>query len=175
LGHLLLSWGRPAEGSAQLRAYLDEGSDVAEHLEGTAAYLRGVHCVLADEVHPRMFLEAHQAGYGRFFDHHADEMAKQGWIAEAAVMMRNEAGEMVPSIPEGAPDYGAVRVDLVDPASGQRGQVGERPMVVALEDYEAVAEAPRSPIEGGGAHPWGPSPGHRPLGSCGLSRRRTLR
>lgn len=141
LGHLLLSWGRPDDGLAQLQAYLDDGSDIAEHLEGTAAYLRGVRRLLADDVHPRMFLEAHREGYGRFFDHHADEMAKQGWIAEAAVMMRNDAGDVVPSIPDGAPPYGAVRVDLVDPASGQRGQVGERPMVVALQDYEAVAEA----------------------------------
>ncbi len=142
LGHLLLSWGRPTQGTEHLQAYLDDGSDEAGHLEGTSAYLRAVQRVLADDLHPNMFLEAHREGYCRFFNHHADEMAKQGWIAEAAVMMRDEAGQVVPSIPEGAPAYAAVRVDLVDPNSGQRGQVGERPMVVALEDYEAVAQAP---------------------------------
>ncbi len=142
LGHLLLSWGRPDEGQAKLQAYLDDGSDIAEHLEGTAAYLRGAQRVLGDDVHPTLFLEAHREGYCGFFDHHAAAMAEKGWIAEAAVMMRNEAGEVVPSIPDGAPPYAAIRVDLVDPASGQRGQVGERPMVVALQDYEAVAQAP---------------------------------
>lgn len=142
LGHLLLSWGRPTRGCEHLQTYLDDGSDLAEHLEGTAAYLRGVQRVLGDDVHPTMFLEAHREGYCGFFDHHADATAEKGWIAEAAVMMRNDAGEVVPSIPEGAPPYAAIRVDLVDPESGQRGQVGERPMVVALQDYEAVAQAP---------------------------------
>ncbi len=142
LGHLLISWGRAELGCEKLDAYLAEGSDPAEHLEATASYLRVVRRVLADDVHPRMFLEAHREGYCNFFDHHANAMAEKGWIAEAAVMMRNQAGEVVPSIPEGAPPYAAVRVDLVDPASGQRGQVGERPMVVALQDYEAVAQAP---------------------------------
>jgi tetratricopeptide (TPR) repeat protein len=142
LGHLLLSWGRPDEGVAQLAAYLDDGTDSADHLEGTAAYLRAVRRVLADQVHPTMFLEAHREGYCRFFDHHADEMAKEGWVAEAARMTRNDDGEIVPSIEEDSPSYAAVRVDLVDPSSGQQGQVGERPMVVALQDYEAVAQAP---------------------------------
>ena len=142
LGHLLLAWGRPADGLQHLRDYLADGSDEADHLEATSAFLRAAERLQSDDVHPTMFLEAHREGYCGFFDHHAERMAAEGWIAEAAIMMRNELGDVVPKIPDGAPAYAAVRVDLVDPSSGQRGQVGERPMVVALENYEAVAQAP---------------------------------
>jgi hypothetical protein len=76
------------------------------------------------------------------FDHYAAEQAAQGWIAEAARMKRAPDGRIVPVIPEGARPYAAVRVDLVDPRTGQVGQVGDQPMVVALGGYEPLARAP---------------------------------
>ena len=56
-------------------------------------------------------------------------------------MKRAPNGQVVPSIPEGARPYAAVRVDLVDPQSGQVGQIGDQPMVVALADYPALARS----------------------------------
>ncbi len=142
LGHLMLAWGRTEEGLEQLQAVIDADSDSAEYLEATQALIEGVKHFISADVHPRMFLEAHRGGYCEFFDHHADEMAKEGWIAEAAKMHRDASGNVVPIIPEGARPYAAIRVDLVDPASGQAGLVGDQPMVVALADHEIMARAP---------------------------------
>ena len=49
---------------------------------------------------------------------------------------------MVNSIPDGSQPYAAVRVDLVDPTTGQAGLVGDQPMIVALAGHETLAHAP---------------------------------
>jgi hypothetical protein len=141
-GHLLLASGRREEGVAQLQAYLDDAVDQPEFLGGTAELLGTIRRLLADDVHPRMFIEAHRESYVEFFDHHAARQAALGWIAEAARMKRAPDGRVVPIIPDGARPYAGVRIDLVDPSNGQPGQVGDQPMVVALSGYEALAQAP---------------------------------
>jgi len=142
LGHLLLAWGRIDDGLAQLQEAIDTQTDTAEFLEATQALVDGVKHFVSEDVHPRGFLDAHRGGYCEFFNHHANEMAKQGWIAEAAKMKRDEDGNVVPSIPEGARPYAAIRVDLVDPSTGQAGLVGDQPMIVALAGHEVLSRAP---------------------------------
>lgn len=142
LGYLLMAWGRGDEGAAVLDAYVAAGLDDPEAIKGNGLYLQSYRKLLADDVHPRMFLEAHRGGYVEFFDHHARQMEEKGWIAEAARMRRGDDGALVPVIPEDARPYAAVRIDLVDPATGQQGQVGDQPMVVALAGYEPLARAP---------------------------------
>jgi hypothetical protein len=142
LGHLLLGQGRTAEGLAQLQQYIDDQVDEPDFIEGTSAFVETWRRFVADDVHPRMFIEAHRESYVEFFDHHAARMEAQGWVAEAARMKRADDGRVVAIIPEGARPYAGVRVDLVNPNSGQPGQVGEQPMVVALSGYEALAQAP---------------------------------
>ena len=142
LAYLLLAWGRGDEGAAVLDDYLRAGLDEPDALAGNRAFLDAWRKVQADDLHPRMFLEAHRGGYVEFFDHHARQMAEKGWIAEAARMRRTEDGSVVPVVPEGARPYAAVRIDLVDPATGQPGQVGDQPMIVALAGFEPLARAP---------------------------------
>jgi tetratricopeptide (TPR) repeat protein len=142
LGHLYLSWGRIDEGLAQLTAVIEAGTDSAEYIEATQALVDGIRSFVSSDVHPRMFLEAHRGSYCEFFDHHAAEMAQQGWIAEAAKMHKDDAGNVVPVIPEGARPYAAIRVDLVDPSTGQAGLIGDQPMVVALGGHEVLSRAP---------------------------------
>jgi len=142
LAYLLFAWGRGDEGAEVLAGYLDDKLDEADALAGNGAFLDAWRRFHADDVHPRMLLEAHRGSYVEFFDHHARQMEEKGWLAEAARMQRDEFGEVVPTIPEGARPYAAVRVDLVDPSTGQPGLIGDQPMIVALADYEPLARAP---------------------------------
>ena len=138
----ILGWGRSDEGLSELDRYLQDDVDEPDFLKGTSDFRSAVSRFINEDIHPQIFLEAHRGAYNEFFNHHAEQMAAQGWIAEAAQMMRNEAGEVVPRIPPGARHYAAVRVDLVNPETGQPGQIGDQPMIVAVADYEALAQAP---------------------------------
>lgn len=142
LGHLLVGWGRLDDGLAVLDRVLEQKQDEQQYLEATEAFVDGVRRFIREDIHPKEFLAAHRGSYVEMFDHYAKQMAEKGWIAEAARMHRNEAGQVVPIIPEGAQPYAAVRVDLVDPESGQPGRIGEQPMVVALADHQPLARAP---------------------------------
>ena len=141
LGHLQLAWGRTQAGLKTLCTYTEGSNDHPEHVNATKAFTDSVRLFIDKDVHPKMFLQAHRESYLEFFDHHASQMEAKGWIAEAARMHRDEQGRVVPIIPEGARPYAALRVDLVDPATGQVGQVGDQPMIVALADYEPLAQA----------------------------------
>lgn len=141
-GHLLLAWGRLEEGIAILQSVVDQGTDDPRFIEATMKLIAGVKGFNVDDLHPRNFIDAHQGGYCEFFNHHADRTAADGWIAEAARMHRDEQGNLVPSVGEDARPYAATRVDLVDPASGQAGLVGDEPMIVALNGHEIIAQAP---------------------------------
>ena len=142
LGHLLLAWGRIVEGVAVLTDFISDESMSADFTEGTGEFLDALRRFRRDDIHPQQFLDAHQGVYVEFFDHHAREMEKQGWIAEAARMKRDESGRVVPIIPEGARPYAGTRVDLVDPRSGQPGLVGDQPMPAAMHSYEPLSQAP---------------------------------
>jgi tetratricopeptide (TPR) repeat protein len=142
LGHLLLGWGRTDEGLQALDHYLAEAMDEPDFLTGTQDFVDALKALIRDDIHPRVFLEAHRGSYLDFFDHHANKMEAEGWISEAARMMKDPSGQVVPIIPEGARPYAAVRVDLVNPATGQPGQIGDQPMVVAVAGYEPLAQAP---------------------------------
>jgi tetratricopeptide (TPR) repeat protein len=142
LGHLLLAWGRTEDGLAMLQSAIDAGADDPDFLAASTSLIEAIRHFISEDVHPKNFIEAHRGSYVAFFDHHADEMAEKGWIAEAARMLRREDGEMVAIIPEGARPYAAMRVDLVDPSTGKAGLVGDQPMIVALAGHEALAHAP---------------------------------
>ena len=142
--HLLFAWGRLDDGRKQLELYVEEDRDEDPYIEGAAAFLDDLRRFQREDIHPRELLNAHRGSYVEMFDHYAREQEKQGWIAEAARMRRDEEGRIVPNIPEGARPYAAVRVDLVDPRTSQVGQIGDQPMVVALADYQALARAPVS-------------------------------
>ncbi len=140
--NLLLAMGRIAEGQQELRAYVEQARDEEDYLAAAQAFLDALDKVESEGLDPHTLLLAHRESYVAFFDEKADEMAKEGWIAECARMYRDENGEVVPLIPEGARPYAAVRVDLVDPSTGGAGQIGDQPMVVAVAGYEALARAP---------------------------------
>lgn len=141
LAQVLLAQGELDAAIEQLSLYIDEDRDEDPFIEGAEALLDSVRAFRRNDIHPREFLVAHHGSYTQFFDHHAKEQEQKGWIAEAAKMKRDASGKVVPSIPEGARPYAAVRVDLVDPSSGQVGQIGDQPMIVALADYPALARA----------------------------------
>jgi hypothetical protein len=140
LGRLQLALGQTDAGLATLQAAL-AGLEArgAEEAGGLRAFIDAVGAFRAR--HPRAFLEAHRDRYCAFFDHHARQMAEKGWIAEAARMRRSDDGGIGPDIPEGARPYAATRIDLVDPATGQGGMVGDRPMLVALDGLEPLARS----------------------------------
>ncbi|MEC8424093.1 MAG: hypothetical protein VX000_09970, partial [Myxococcota bacterium] len=142
LAHLFLAWGRLEEADEELEGYLADGADEQQYIEAQQSLLDAVRKAVREDVHPREWLRAHRGAYCEMFDHYAGQMSAKGWIAEAARMVRTDAGDVVNSIPEGARPYAAVRVDLVDPQTGQGGRVGDQPMVVALEGHEALSQAP---------------------------------
>jgi tetratricopeptide (TPR) repeat protein len=144
LAHLLASWGRNAEALEALERYVREAQDERPYLEGEQAWLEAARGFERARVHPRELLVAHRESYVEMFDHYAAEQAKLGWIAEAGRMRRAPDGRIVPILPEGARPYAAVRVDLVNPQTSEVGQVGDQPMVVALQGYEPLAQAPVS-------------------------------
>ena len=142
LGHLLLGWGQTSEGLEHLQTYLADAQDEPDFLRGTQDFVDALQALIQKDIHPKEFLLAHRGSYVEFFNHHAHRMEAEGWIAEASRMMRNDEGEVVPVIPDGARPYAAIRVDLVNPETGQPGQIGDQPMVVALAGYEPLAQAP---------------------------------
>lgn len=140
--NLKLSMGRLGEGVAELKDYIAQAKDEEMYLEAAQSFIDALDKAESEGFEPRTFLLAHRESYVGFFDEKANEMAQKGWIAECARMHRNDAGEVVPLIPDGARPYAAVRVDLVDPSTGGAGQIGDQPMVVAVAGYEALARAP---------------------------------
>ena len=161
-GHLLLAWGQIEKGLNILQSAVDAGKDEARFLQATEKLIAGVKKYVADDLHPRNFVDAHRGSYVEFFNHHAAEMADKGWIAEAARMRKDETGNFVPIIADGAKPYAGTRVDLVDPQTGQAGLVGEQPMVVAVEGHEIIAQTaivfewPNTefPVWGSSQMPW---------------------
>lgn len=141
LAHLYLGWGRLDEAQAELAGYLDDGADEQQYIEAQESLLEAVRKAVLEDVHPKEWLTAHRGAYCEMFDHYAAQMAEKGWMAEAARMTRTDDGEVVNSVPDGARPYAAVRVDLVDPQTGQGGRVGDQPMVVALEGHEPLSQA----------------------------------
>ena len=139
--HLLLGLGRVDEAVDLLELYLGYATDAPEFLEAGKALVDGAKAFAKDGDAP-VLLKAHRESYVGFFDETIKNMAEKGWIAECARMMKDDKGDVVNVIPEGARPYAAVRVDLVDPSTGQAGQIGEQPMVVAVGGFEALAQAP---------------------------------
>lgn len=142
LGYLLVAVGRTTDGLAMLDQYITDKQDEPQYIEATQSFVDSLRTFLSNEIHPKEFLAAHRGSYVEMFDHYAQQMEAKGWMAEAARMQRDDQGNVVPIIPEGARDYAAVRVDLVDPQTGQPGRVGEQPMVVALAEHQPLARAP---------------------------------
>ncbi len=139
-GQLLLTTGQTEEGIKKLQQYLESSDDITEAKEAIAELVSTLERWEAQATpDPTAFLDAHRGSYCEFFDFHANRMEQQGWIAEAAKMKRNPDGSMVVSVEEDARPYAGVRVDLVNPQTGQPGMMGEEPMVVALADFEALA------------------------------------
>ena len=141
-GHLQLAWGDLEAGMETLQHVVDCGQDDPRFIAATEKLIAGVRKFLADDLHPRNFVDAHQGSYLEFFNHHAEKTAADGWIAEAARMRQDESGQMVPVIAEGARPYAGTRVDLVDPSTGQAGLVGDQPMIVAIAGHEIISQAP---------------------------------
>ncbi len=140
--NLKLALGRVEEGCAELRAYVEQGHDDEEYLGAAQAFLEALDKAKTEGLDPYVLLVAHRESYVGFFDEKANEMAQEGWMAECARMHRDAEGRVVPLIPQGARPYAAVRVDLVDPSTGNAGQIGDQPMIVAVAGYEALARAP---------------------------------
>lgn len=142
LAYLLFKWGRVSQGLEILERYLRAGNDEQQALEGNQAFYDAVRLFISDDIHPREFLNAHHGSYQEFFNHHANQMAKQGWLAEQPYVQQLDDGNFVYAIREGDRPYATARVDLIDPQTMQGGRVGDQPMIVALADYQPLAHAP---------------------------------
>ena len=161
-GHLLLAWGDLENALTVLQSVVDSAIDDPRFIEATEKLITGVRAFLSDDLHPKNFIDAHRGSYVEFFDHHADEQSANGWIAEAARMRKDESGNLVPVIADGAKPYAGTRVDLVDPSTGQAALVGEKPMIVAISSHEILAQAPivfewpgqDFPVWGSSQTPW---------------------
>ena len=94
--------GQLDEGLQVLQSTVDAGRDDQRFLDATQKLIKGVKRFQSDDLHPRNFVDAHRGSYVEFFNHHADEMAGKGWIAEAARMRKDEQGNLVPVVAEGA-------------------------------------------------------------------------
>ncbi|MSP54738.1 MAG: hypothetical protein EXR69_03900 [Myxococcales bacterium] len=138
---LLLGWGRLDEGLAELDAYVKADADDPDAVRGLKALAGEIRLWIARKLHPKNLLEAHRESYVEMFDGYLKGPAK-GWVAEAAKMRRGPDGRPVVIVPEGARPYAGVRVDLVNPATNQIGQVGDQPMVVQVAEFPALAQAP---------------------------------
>jgi len=138
LGRLQLACGSLDAGLATLQAALAAVSTAPE-AEGMRAFIDAI--VAFRDQAPGALLEAHRDRYCAFFDHNAAKMAEKGWIAEAARMRRAEDGGIETDIPADVRPYAAIRIDLVDPSTGQGGLVGDQPMLVALPGLDPLVRA----------------------------------
>lgn len=140
--NLLLALGQTEPALAELDALVAEDRDADEFIAAAGELARAVRGFIADpERTPRDLLVAHRESYVDFFDETAAEQEAEGWVAECARMRRAPDGALVPIVPEGARPYAAIRVDLVNFGTGEAGQIGDQPMVVAVTDYEPLARA----------------------------------
>ena len=141
--YLLFRWGRLKEGMELLQQYVTAATDEPEAIQGNQSYLETMQRFLDDDIHPKEFITAHCGNYTAFFDHHAEEMASKGWLAEQAYVSNvNEQGTPTYYVRDGDRSYSTARIDLIDPKTQQGGRVGDRPMLTALANYEALAHAP---------------------------------
>ena len=141
--YLLFRWGRLKEGIEILQQYIDLEADEPDAIKGNQAYLDSLNSFIRDDIHPKEFLNAHSGSYIEFFNHHADQMAAQGWLAEQPyVRAVKEDGSVEYHVREGDRSYATARVDLVDPQTQQGGRVGDRPLPAALANYQPLAHAP---------------------------------
>ncbi len=140
--YLLFRWGRLKNGMDMLQRYLDAKTDEAAALEGNQSFLHAVRKFIAEDVHPKELLNAHHGSYQEFFNHHANNMAEQGWQAEQPYIRGEEDGKLIYYVRDGDRPYATARVDLIDPKTHQGGRVGDQPMIVALAGYEPIARAP---------------------------------
>lgn len=139
--YLLFASGRIDEGLTQMQSYVDEGYDEPEALEAHQSLVSTIKLFQNNDVHPKEFLTAHREAYVEEFSRIAEDLEKEGWYVEAARMSRDEEGKYIPIIPEGAPSYAAMRVDAVNPQTGQPGRIGEGPYYVGLGDYAILAQS----------------------------------
>lgn len=143
MGFLFLALGRMREGLDQLERLGRESLATDEATEACRQYVEAATRWQAQpSPDARRFLQAHQGVYSGFFTHCEKQVAARGWLAEKELTRRGSNGELVSVVPEGARAYARVRLDLVDPSTGQGGLVGEEPVPAALAGYEALARSP---------------------------------
>ena len=139
--YLLLAWGRYEDALTHFSTYIESALDEPGSIDAHKALVKMLAQFERENVHPKNFIEAHRESYVMEFDKIADDLVNKGWYAEAARMNRDEDGSLRPIIPDGARPYAAIRVDVVNPQTGQPGRIGEGPFVVAIENYEMLAQA----------------------------------
>lgn len=143
LAFLHFARGQTDEGISYLRSYTEHGSDEPDAIAANQQFIEAIEQFIRQEEDPSVFIEAHRGSYCEMFDHYESEMAKEGWIAEAARMRLDDDGKpTIPIVPEGSPEYAATRVDLVNPKTAQPGRIGDQPMIVAYSGFEVLAQAP---------------------------------
>ncbi len=143
LGQLLLTTCQLEAGLAVYQGLIenpamdDDGRKAAAALYGAARAL-----LESAEDHPDLFLRAHRDSYVSYFD---DVVSNQeGWYAEAARMAASPDGEPKPFIPEGARPYAMIRVDLVNPETGEVAGIysDTEPMIVQVQGLEPLSQIP---------------------------------
>jgi tetratricopeptide (TPR) repeat protein len=145
LGNLLLQHCELDAGLAVFRA-ISDSDDFDEELKSAADAIVGAVRAFEQEdgLSPDIFLRAHAESYGEYFDGVVAEQVEEGWLAEAARMVRGADGEPKPMLVEGAREYAMQRVDLVNPENGEVAEVySERePMIVEVNGLEPLAHVP---------------------------------
>lgn len=142
LGQLLLESCLLDEG-VEVYKQLSELESLDKDRRHAAGALAGAIRAFQESDHEAsIFLVGHQESYKEYFDGVAKE--QEGWLAEAARMVRGEDGEPKPILAEGARSYAMQRVDLVNPADGEIAGVYSETdlLIVALRGLEPLAHVP---------------------------------
>ncbi|MFT6143777.1 MAG: tetratricopeptide (TPR) repeat protein [Myxococcota bacterium] len=140
LGQLLLDTTEVTEGIRLYKSLAEHPGLDDERREAAAAVAGAIEAFLDVDEPPTVFLEAHASSYKEYFDDIASN--QPDWYAEAARMARGEDGEVKPILAEGARPYAMVRVDMVNPTTGEVAGVYSEaePMVVAVDGLEPLAQ-----------------------------------
>ncbi|MEN0064424.1 MAG: tetratricopeptide repeat protein [Myxococcota bacterium] len=142
LSQVYLSSCRVDEGRETLRGLLPSMGEA--HRPAAEALLGALEAYDASGEGADVFLRAHAESYRDYFDEVVEEQRGEGYLAEAARMVRGADGEPVAAVAEGARPYALARVDLVHAETQEVAAIytEEEPMIVEVNGLGPLAQTP---------------------------------